>query len=155
MDNNNIICLQDVQGKDEFLQAIQVLAPRFRLFSTFLPDNVNAGGSATCIHRDLLREEATVSLVITCHGRDHFVNIQSGRHNLVIVNVHFEPELTLQITSYSPALACLSQWCGRYFGDFNICDPEEGLFNVWNQSFIHRWRPGKDCCVPFFLSIRP
>ena len=98
------------------------------LFSTFLPDNVNAGGSAICIHRDLLREEATVSLVITFQGRDHFVNIQSGRHNLVIVNVHFEPELTLQITSYSPALACLSQWCGRYFGDFNICDPEEGLF---------------------------
>ena len=27
-------------------------------------------------------------------GYDHFVNIQSGRHNLVIVNVHFEPELT-------------------------------------------------------------
>ena len=30
-DNNNIICLQEVHGKDEFLQAIQVLAPRFRL----------------------------------------------------------------------------------------------------------------------------
>ena len=52
LENNNIICLQEVQGKDEFLQAIQVLAPRFRLFGTFLPDNENAGGSAICIHRD-------------------------------------------------------------------------------------------------------
>ena len=25
--------------------------------------------------------------------------------------------------------------CGVIFGDFNICDPEEGRFNVWNQSF--------------------
>ena len=27
LDNNNILCLQEVHGKDEFLQAIQVLAP--------------------------------------------------------------------------------------------------------------------------------
>ena len=33
--NNNIICLQEVHGKDEFLQAIQVLAPRFQLFGSF------------------------------------------------------------------------------------------------------------------------
>ena len=74
----------------------QVLAPQFRFFGTFLPDNENAGGSAICIHRDLLPEEAIVTQLVTCHGRDHLVNIQSGRHNLVIVNVHFEPELTLR-----------------------------------------------------------
>ena len=33
--------------------------------------------------------------LITCHGRDHLVNIRSERHSLVIVSVHFEPELTL------------------------------------------------------------
>ena len=81
-------------GKGEFLQAIQVLAPRFRLFGTFLLDNENAGGSAICIHRDLLPEKAIVTHMITCQSRDHLVNIRSGRHNLVIVNVHFEPELT-------------------------------------------------------------
>ena len=37
--DTNIICLQEVHGKDEFLQAIHVLAPRFRLFGTFLHDN--------------------------------------------------------------------------------------------------------------------
>ena len=31
-DNKNILCLQEVHGKDEYLQAIQVLAPRFRFF---------------------------------------------------------------------------------------------------------------------------
>ena len=34
-DANNILCLQEVHGTDEFLQAIQVLAPRFRLFGIF------------------------------------------------------------------------------------------------------------------------
>ena len=107
--------------KDEYLQAIQVLAPRFRFFGTFISDNENAGGSAICIHRELLLEEAIVTHLVTCHGRDHLVNIQSGRHNLVIFNVHFEPELyletiTWQIASYSPALAFASQWGGHYFG---------------------------------------
>ena len=95
-DRNNVICLQEVHGKDEFLQAIQVLAPQFRLFGTFLLGNENAGGSVICIHRDLSPEEALVTHLITCHGRDHLVNIQSGQHSLVLVNVHFEPELFLR-----------------------------------------------------------
>ena len=36
---NNNICLQEAHRKDEFLQAIQVLAPRFQLYGTFIPDN--------------------------------------------------------------------------------------------------------------------
>ena len=83
VDNNNI-CLQEVHGKDEFLQAIQVLSPRFRLFGTFLPDNENAGGSAICIQRDLLPKEATVTHLIACRGRDRLVNIRTGRHGLVL-----------------------------------------------------------------------
>ena len=31
-DNNNILCLQEVHGRDEYLQAIQVVAPRFSFF---------------------------------------------------------------------------------------------------------------------------
>ena len=34
--------------------------------------------------------------LITCQGRDHVVNIQSGRQSLVIVNVHFEPGAYLE-----------------------------------------------------------
>ena len=139
-DANNLLCLQEVHGKDEYLQGIQVLAPRFRFFGTLIPGIENAGGSAICIHRDLLLEEAIVTHLITCQGRDHLVNIQSGRHNLVIVNVHFEPELTLRqlrgrlrlIHPHWPAYPC---GVGVFLGDFNICDPEEGRFNVWNQTF--------------------
>ena len=61
---DNIICLQEVHGK-----AIQVLATQFQFFGTFIPDDENAGGSAICIHRDLLPEGAVVSYVITCQGR--------------------------------------------------------------------------------------
>ena len=77
--------------------------------------------------------------VVTCQGSDHLVNIRSGRHSLVIVNVHFEPELTLRqlrgrlsiIQPHWPAYPC---GVGVILGDFNICDPEEGRLNVWNQS---------------------
>ena len=119
-DNNNILCLQEVRGRDEYLQAIQVLAPRFLFFwvGNFFPGNENAGGSAICIHKDMLPEEAIVTHLITCQGRDHTVNIQSGRQSPVIVNVHFEPELSLRqlrerlhlINPHWP-----SQRCGHYF----------------------------------------
>ena len=135
-----------------------MLAPRFRLFGTFLPDNENAGGSAICIHRDLLPEEAIASHVITCHGRDHLLNIQSGLHNLVIIGVHFEPELTLRqlrgcVLFTRTGLHIPVVWA-LVLGDFNFCDPEEGRFHRVEPE-IHRWRSGKDCCVPFFLSTRP
>ena len=55
-----------------------------KLFKTFLLDNENAGGSALCIHRDLLPEEALVTHLITCYGRDHLVNIQSERRSLLL-----------------------------------------------------------------------
>ena len=74
--------------------------------------------------------------LITCQSRDHLVDIQSGRDNLDIVNVHFEPELTLRqlrgrfrlIHPHWPAFPN-----GVGMGD--ISDPEEGQFNVWNQTF--------------------
>ena len=139
-DAKNILCLQEVHGRDEYLQAIQVLAPRFRFFGTCVPDNENAGGSAICTHRDLLPEEAVVTPLVTCHGRDYLVNIQSGRQSLVIVNVHFEPELILR--ELRERLRLISPHCPSYpnavdiiLGDFNICEPEEGRFNVWNQTF--------------------
>ena len=56
---------------------------------------MSAGGSATCIHKNLLPDGAIVTHVITCQGRDHIVTIQSG-DCVLVVNVHFEPDLTLR-----------------------------------------------------------
>ena len=102
--------------------------------------NENAGGSAIYIHKDLLPEDAIVTHVITCQSRDHIVNVQSGRKNLVIVNVHFEPELTLRrlrerLRLITPHWPSYPNAVGIILGDFNICEPEEGRFNVWNQTF--------------------
>ena len=74
----------------------QVLSPRFQLYGTFIPGNANSGGSALCIHKDLLLDDAVVTHVVTCQGRDQIVNARSGCQILVVVNVHFEPELTLR-----------------------------------------------------------
>ena len=42
----------------------------FVFVGTFIP--------GFCIHRDILLEEAIVTHLVTCHGRDHLVNIQLG-----------------------------------------------------------------------------
>ena len=78
--------------------------------------------------------------MITCQGRDHIVNVQSGRKNLVIVNVHFEPELTLRrlrerLRLITPHWPSYPNAVGIILGDFNFCEPEEGRFNVWNQTY--------------------
>ena len=134
--SNNILCLQEVHEKDEFLQALHVLAPRFLFFGTFIPGNENTGGSAICIHKDLLPDEATVTHIVTCLGRVHIVSIQSERTKLVIVNVHFEPERTVRrlrerLRLIVPHWPSYPNAVGLILGDFNICDP----FNVVNQSF--------------------
>ena len=104
------------------------------VFGTIFPENENVGRSAICIHGDILPEEAVVTHLITCHGRDHFVNIQSGRHNLVIVNVHFEPELTLRqlrerLHLIHPHWPSYPNGEGIILGVFiNICDPEKDDF---------------------------
>ena len=67
------------------------------------------------------------------------MNIQSGRHNFVIVNVHFKPEVTLRQLRADcliyPHWLAYPNGVDIMLGDFNICDPEEGRFNVWNQTF--------------------
>ena len=54
---NNILCLQEVHGKDEYLQAVQVFVRDLGFYE-------NAGGSAICIRTNSL-EEALVSFSIT------------------------------------------------------------------------------------------
>ena len=71
-------------------------------------------------------------------GHDHTVTIRSGEGVLVIVNVFFEPDLVLRnlrerlhrITIHWPLYSF-----EVIIGDFNICEPEEGRFNVRKQTF--------------------
>ena len=85
-------------------------------------------------------DEALVTHVVTCQGRDHIVSIRSGCRSLVIANVHFEPELTLRslrarLRLITPHWPHYPDAIGVIMGDFNICESEEGRFNVWNQTF--------------------
>ena len=71
--------------------------------------------------RSFLPENA----IVTCQGRDHLVNVQSGRQSLVIVKRLITPHRP----SYHNAV-------GIILGDFDTREPEERRFNVWNQTFI-------------------
>ena len=127
-------------GNMNFYKPFRYWPPHFRVYGTFIPNNLNAGRSAICIHENLLPEGAIVAHVVTCQGRDHIVTMQSGARNLVVVSVHLKPDLTLRnlremlriITPHSPLYP---DALGVITGDFNICEPEEGRFNSWNQTF--------------------
>ena len=93
--------------------------------------------------------------MVTCQGRDHIVNIQSGDRDLVVVNVHFEPDLTLRDLRerqrlIAPHWPLYPEAVGVITGDFNICEPEEGRFNVWNQTFTDGYA-GKAALFSFSL----
>ena len=127
-------------GKMNLSRPVRCGPREFRLHGTLKPSNANAGGSAICIHKDLLSGDAVVTHVITCEGRDHIVNVRSRCRNLVVVNVHLEPELTLRILRerlhlITPHWPQYPNTIGIIIEDFNICEPEEGRSNVWNQTF--------------------
>ena len=63
--SNDIICLQETLREDEFLQAVQVLFLQFRLFGTFTPINVYAGGSAVFIRENLVPDSAADGTIST------------------------------------------------------------------------------------------
>ena len=65
--------------------------------------------------------------------------MQSGDRNLVVVNLHFEPDRTLRnlrerVRLITPHWPHYPEALGVSMGDFNICEPEEGRFNSWNQT---------------------
>ena len=109
-----------------------------------------------CIHKDLLPEGTIANHVVTCQVRDHIVIIRTGCRNLVVVNAHLEPEWTLRrlrerLRLITPHWPLYPEAVGLITGDLNMCEPEEGRFNVWNQSFSEGDTERPLSSTPFFL----
>ena len=141
-----------------FFQAILILAPRFWLFGTFIGNNVNAGGLAFCIHEDLLLDEARVTHVVTSQGRDHIVSIRPGGRNLVVVHVHFEPDLTLRslrerLRPIILATLPWSRWCD--YGGLQYLRNTGRKIQCVEPDFYWRWWFEKGCPLPFLFSSCP
>ena len=66
--NNDIVCLQEIHGKDKFSRLFRNWPRDSGYMVRFIPKKVNAGGSAICSHKDLLPDEA---MVTPCQVRDH------------------------------------------------------------------------------------
>ena len=78
--------------------------------------------------------------MVTYWGRDHIVPTQSNSRYLVLINIHFKPDLTLRNVRERPRLVS-PHWAhhpealGVIMVDSNISDSEEGRVNTWNQTF--------------------
>ena len=66
------------------------------MFGTFIIDNVNASGSAISIRKHIQPDYAIVTHEITSQLRGHIVKIRHGESVLVVIYVHFEPDLILR-----------------------------------------------------------
>ena len=139
-DKNDVVCLQETRGKEEFVQALQELHSHLRMFGKFIPDNVNAGGSAILIHKGLLPDHAVIAHETTQQERDHVIRIRTDESAPVITNVHLEPGVSMRnlrerlrrIAVHWPRHP---EGFGFIIGDFNKCEPEGRRFNVMNQTF--------------------
>ena len=103
-DADNIGCLQEVHGKDEYFQAIQVVGPRFRFFLWIL-------------------------LCLITKTREDRLSAFTGTFFFLKRLLWY---IFLLVTAVV-TLWTFNLGDGVLLGDFNVCDPE-GRFNVWNQT---------------------
>ena len=94
-ENNDGICLQDTQGKTEFLQALLVLHTQYHMVGKVVNDQFNTGSSAILVRKTLLHGDTVRTHVIAQMGQDHFVEIRSENRLLIIADVHLEPGSSL------------------------------------------------------------
>ena len=125
-------------GKTSFHKPFKFCADNFGC-SLLLCGNVNAGGSSIFIRENLLPDRAVVTHEVTHQGRDHIIRVQDGRSLLVMLNMHFE---TILCSSLRERLRRPSthrpqhpEGPGAIIGNPNTREPEEGRFNVGNQTF--------------------
>ena len=108
---------------------------------TFTPGNVHSRGSVILIRKDILGPGTTIEHEEIFPGGDHLVRFRQLDCSCTVINLHYQPEGTLQELRQR-LRAAAAMWptypdgVGFLVGDFNICDRDEGRLNSRNQAFI-------------------
>ena len=127
-------------------------------FGTFIPGNENERGSAICIHQDLLPDDGIGTHNYLLRTRP-FCERTVWAEKVGVVNVHFEPELTLRrlcerMRLITPHWPWYLNAVGIILGDFSFCEPELGRFNVWNEpSPTETWDRHITFLLPHVLEV--
>ena len=158
-DKNDVICLQETHGKDEILTSSSGTTHSISDVWCFCYIECKRWRIGNLHSKKFLPDRAEAAHGNFCHGLDQLVRIQSGDSKLVVINVRFEPDLTLR--NLRERLRRIAFHWPRYpegfgvnFGDFNICDPEQGRFRVGSQTFTEG-DPGKTALFRTFFPARP
>ena len=126
-------------------------------FCTFTPGNVISGGSVILIRTQILGRGTSIEHEENFPGRDHVVRIRQLDCNCTIIELHYQPDGTLQELRQL-LRAAAARWptypdgLGFLVGDFNIYNPDEGRFNP--QPGLQRWRRQPHRRPPHRLSSR-
>ena len=120
------------------------------------PSSTNDLDSSMWQSGEICQVFSTGAFALFCHMYVVEVVITLSTHNLgdnVVVNVHFELELTLRrlrerLRLITPCWLSYLNVVGIILGVFKVSEPEEGSTCRTRHS---RWRFGKDCSVPLIL----
>ena len=135
-------CLQETHGRIEHLANIDIVLHRAigLNFATFSTGNVNAAGSVILTHYDILGPGTIAENEGIFPGRDHLVRIRLHDCHCRIINLHYQPEWTLQelrqrLRARATPWPAHPEGVGFLVGDFNVYDPAEGRLNSRTQTF--------------------
>ena len=95
---SDIVCLQETHGRYEHLLCIDTVLDRtaWEIFGTFNTGNVNCGGSAILVRKDILGPGTSFKHEDIFPGRDHLVRIRQLDCNCTVTNLHHQSGGTLQ-----------------------------------------------------------
>ena len=93
-----MLCFQETHGRIEHLANVDIVLGRatWMKFGTFTPENVNSGGSVILARKDILGPGTTVDQKEIFPARDYLVRIRQIDCSCTVINLHYQPEGTLQ-----------------------------------------------------------
>ena len=114
-------------------------------FVLLLLGNVNYGCSVFLTRNDIFGPGTAFENEDICPGRDHLVRSRQLDCSCTVINLHNQPEDAFQELRqrFRAAVALWPTYpdgVGFLVGDFNICDPAEGMLNTRSQPDLQRWR---------------
>ena len=98
VEKSDILCLQETHGAIEHLANIDVFLDRalWMKCGTFTPGNVNSGGSVILARNGISGPNTTIEHEEIFPGRDHLIRIRQLDCCCTVINLHYQPEGTLQ-----------------------------------------------------------
>ena len=97
-ETSDIVNLQETHGRFEHLSIVDIVLDWITggKMGTFTPENVKSGGFVILIRKDIVGPGTSIEHEDFFPGRDYLVRLQQLDCNCTVMNLHDQPDDTLQ-----------------------------------------------------------